>query len=364
MTYSHNVWLAHSKARRHDFIDAFSRPVPFGHAIPHLFAFRLNLLQQFLFVQAKILAVVDQGFAVDDDRAHVPAHGGFHQGSNRIAHSAEGNVPQVDDRDVGLRAFLQPSQVVPSEHLRAAQGRRVEHVPGMAGHETFLGHPRSQRGIAHVRNNIFGKRVRTDAHGDPGFEILIEGFHGDAELQILERAIGNGSAGVGDDFQIVPVGVGEPAMAADEDAVGERHFRIEKADLIQQLDGRAALALHHRVKFEEINRGMNLNANSRFPCSLLRIFEKLRRARIHVAGKQHRGHAVTACAVEFLGKVNGGLSGLCFPSRRPSRIPSGLRDRERSSRSYSSARQRSGYRLDPPYRRSAPALHPGRRYQK
>ena len=58
-------------------------------------------------------------------------------------------------------------------------------------------HPRSQRRIAHVRNNIFGKRVRTDAHGDPGFEILIEGFHGDAELQILKRAIGNGSAGVG-----------------------------------------------------------------------------------------------------------------------------------------------------------------------
>src|SRR5262245_38516860 len=96
-------------------------------------------------------------------------------------------------------------------------------------------------------------------------------------------------------------------MAADKDTMRERNFRIEKADLVQQLNGRAALALHHRVKFEEINRGMNLNANSRFPCSFLRIFEELRRARIHVTGKQHRGQAVTACAVEFLGKVNGGL---------------------------------------------------------
>ena len=60
-------------------------------------------------------------------------------------------------------------------------------------------------------------------------------------------------------------------MAADEDAVGERHFRIEKADLIEQLDGRAALALHYGVKFEEIDRGMNLNAHSRLlqPASYL-----------------------------------------------------------------------------------------------
>ena len=66
--------------------------------------------------------------------------------------------------------------------------------------KTFLGYARSQRGIAHVRNNIFGKRVRTDSHGDASFEILIEGLHDDAELQILERAIGDGGTGVGDDF--------------------------------------------------------------------------------------------------------------------------------------------------------------------
>ena len=121
---------------------------------------------------------------------------------------------------------------------------------GMAGEKTLVGDSRSERRVAHVGENIFGKSVRADAHVDAGFAITVEGFHDDAELQIFERAVGHRRAGVGDDFQIVAVGIGEPAMAADEDAVRERHFRIEKADLFEQLDGRAAFALHDRVKFE------------------------------------------------------------------------------------------------------------------
>src|SRR5215471_7939434 len=98
--------LPNLERRRHDFIDAFFRPMPFGDTVPHLFAFRLNFLQQFFFVQAKILPIVDQCFAVDDDRSHVAAHGGFHQRSNWIAHSAKGNIPEIDDSDIGFRAFL------------------------------------------------------------------------------------------------------------------------------------------------------------------------------------------------------------------------------------------------------------------
>src|SRR5262245_1641610 len=96
-------------------------------------------------------------------------------------------------------------------------------------------------------------------------------------------------------------------MAADKDTMRERHFRIEKVDLVQQLNGRAALALHDRVKFEEIDRGMNLYPNPDLPSGAPSFLQKLRRARINVAGIEHRDHPAIACAVKFLGKVNGGF---------------------------------------------------------
>ena len=74
-------------------------------------------------------------------------------------------------------------------------------------------------GVAHVGENVFGESVRADAHVDAGLAVTVEGFHENAELQIFERAIGHRRAGVGDDFKIVAVGIGEPAMAADKDAV-------------------------------------------------------------------------------------------------------------------------------------------------
>src|SRR5262245_32232228 len=95
-------------------------------------------------------------------------------------------------------------------------------------------------------------------------------------------------------------------MAADEDTVRERYFGIEKADLVQQLNGRAALALHHRVKFEEIDRRMNLHADPDLPTDDSSFLQKLRRARINVAGKQHRDHPTIARAGESFGKLNRG----------------------------------------------------------
>src|SRR5262249_31255218 len=104
-------------------------------------------------------------------------------------------------------------------------------------------------------------------------------------------------------------------MAADEDTVRERHFGIEKADLVQQLNGRAALALHHCVKFEKIDRRMNLHADPDLPSDDSSFLQKLRRARINVAGKQHRDHPAIARAGEFFGKVNS-----CFQAFAPSLV--------------------------------------------
>ena len=63
--------LFYPKRRGHHFIDAFSRPVPFGHAVPDLFALGLNFFQQLFLVEAQIPAVVHQRLPVHDDRANV-----------------------------------------------------------------------------------------------------------------------------------------------------------------------------------------------------------------------------------------------------------------------------------------------------
>ena len=88
-------------------------------------------------------------------------------------------------------------------------------------------------------------------------------------FKILQRAVCHRSAGVGDDFQIVAVGIGEPAVAADENAVRERYFGIEETDFLEQFDRRAALALHDGVELEEIDRRVDLNSHSRILCRFL-----------------------------------------------------------------------------------------------
>ena len=54
----------HLKTRRHDLVDAFSGPVPFRDAVPHLLAFGLNPVNKLFFVQTKVFAVVEQHPAV------------------------------------------------------------------------------------------------------------------------------------------------------------------------------------------------------------------------------------------------------------------------------------------------------------
>ena len=86
-------------------------------------------------------------------------------------------------------------------------------------------------------------------------------------------------------------------MAADEYAMRERNFRIEKTDFLEKFDGSAAFALHHGVEFEQIDCRVNLDADAGVLRRLFGILEQLWRARIHMAGKQHGGHAAVARAV-------------------------------------------------------------------
>jgi len=62
--------LVHLKRRWHDFVHALSRPVPFGHAVPDLFAFGLDFFQQLVFVKTQVLAVIPQHYASDGPRNH------------------------------------------------------------------------------------------------------------------------------------------------------------------------------------------------------------------------------------------------------------------------------------------------------
>src|SRR3990170_5878404 len=102
-------------------------------------------------------------------------------------------------------------------------------------------------------------------------------------------------------------------MAAYEDTVRERNLRVEETDLVEQLNRRAAMQAHHGVEFEQIDRGVNLHAHPELFGGLAGLFEKLRRAGIHVAGKKHGAHAADARAVKFLSELDGPLQPFASP---------------------------------------------------
>src|SRR3990167_5603309 len=102
-------------------------------------------------------------------------------------------------------------------------------------------------------------------------------------------------------------------MAADEDTMGERNLRVEETDLVEQLNRRAAMQAHDRMKLKEVDRGVNLHAHPDLLGGLAGLFEKLRRAGIHVAGKKHGAHAPVARAVKFLGELTGPLQPFASP---------------------------------------------------
>src|SRR3954454_5802691 len=99
MTPRPSAALLHWETRRHNFIDGFSCPVPFGYAAPNPFALNLNSFEQFLFVKAEILAVVNQSLTVNDNGADIAADCSFHQRSNWIMHCTESNIAQVDNNN-------------------------------------------------------------------------------------------------------------------------------------------------------------------------------------------------------------------------------------------------------------------------
>src|SRR5690349_24843908 len=59
------------------------------------------------------------------------------------------------------------------------------------------------------------------------------------------------------------------------------------------------------MKFEEVNRRVNLYPDAVFSRSNSGLLENLRRAWIHVPREQHRVHPAIAGAVEFFGKLDG-----------------------------------------------------------
>src|SRR3989338_10661484 len=101
--------LNHLKCWGQHLVHALSCPVPLGYAGPDFFAFGLDFIQEFLFVEPEILPTVYQNLSIDNHRADVPADGGFHHGLDRIAHGAEGNILEIDDCDVRLGSLLQPA---------------------------------------------------------------------------------------------------------------------------------------------------------------------------------------------------------------------------------------------------------------
>ena len=80
--------------------------MPFGDAVPDLFAFRLDFFQQLIFVQAEILAIVHQRLAVDDDRAHVAADSAKLGAPYQAGGSGRAWIPSDDLQRLPLKQSL------------------------------------------------------------------------------------------------------------------------------------------------------------------------------------------------------------------------------------------------------------------
>ncbi len=98
--------LFYLKRRRHHLVDALSRPVPFGDAVPDLFAFGLDFVQQLIFIDAEKLAIVDQRRAVYDDGAHVAADGAKLGASHQAGGSGRAWILSDDLQRLPLKQSL------------------------------------------------------------------------------------------------------------------------------------------------------------------------------------------------------------------------------------------------------------------
>src|SRR5215813_13965420 len=107
--------LPHRVARRNNFVNASSGPVPLGHRQPHSLALLLNLSQHGRLVEPYCSAAFHQDLSIDDDRLHIASASAFDQRGDWIADGAIVQLKEVDDNDVSLRAHSDSPDVLATD---------------------------------------------------------------------------------------------------------------------------------------------------------------------------------------------------------------------------------------------------------
>src|SRR6266571_3134671 len=103
------------KSRRHHLLQVAASPVPGGDLAPEAVRGLLGVGVHLGLVNVHNIAPLDQSFAIDNHRVHIPPTAKIHQSLDRVGIEGGAEVVEVDEQYIGFGARCQASQVVASE---------------------------------------------------------------------------------------------------------------------------------------------------------------------------------------------------------------------------------------------------------
>ncbi len=152
-----------------------------------------------------------------------------------------------------------------------------------------------------------GIGVGAECQVDPERAITLERFERHAHLGVLVRRVDHRDAAVGQELQIVGVGVVAPGVIVVEHAVSEARARLQEADRVQELDRRLAVLLQDVVELALIHRGVQLHRDAQVVRPPPGLPQEVRRAGVELAGIEHGLDTSVVGAVVLLDVRDGAL---------------------------------------------------------
>src|SRR5215217_2232401 len=222
-------------------------PVRIGHPRPHPFPGGLEGAGEGGDVIAEDLAVAHADLAVDDGGVEVFGLGRVNDVLDRVAEGSHEETLAFPDQEVGFGAGGDAAEVVATECPGTAEGSGVEDVGGGGDLGPAIDQLADGGRPPQCLDHALGAGVGAERHVDAAREVAGEAFHRDPAAGEDPDAMGDVGAGVREDGDVVAVVIG-PAPAGDHDRVAEDNVRAEKAEMVQPLDRRAAVAACHLLE--------------------------------------------------------------------------------------------------------------------
>ena len=219
-------------------------------------------------------------------------------------------MAHVDQREVGLAARRQASEVGPAQHLGAADRGRLESVPRRAHlvvHGDGAGEVADQ---PHLIEHVVREGVGADADRDARIHVASDRVHHHAAPREDGRAVRDRGAGVAQPLEVVGVRVVDLRMVVQEDAMADDEVGPQHADRVEPFDGRLAVAMDHLVELDDGLAGMGLHRQAAPSGLLQRLLEEALAAGVDLRGADHAGEAAARMLRGLVERCHRGLESL------------------------------------------------------